>query len=120
MLKAISLLLLFLNVGCSGIPFRGSDGTTHYFILGFGVVSVNNSKPDAAVITDVNAVGIAASDGPGLRLSVGACSCTMIAVPQDAKDVRVELKKRPGEIFLVEIQAAELFKSGGADDQKPR
>jgi hypothetical protein len=85
--------------GCSGIPIRSGE-TTHYVIVGIGVVSI----PSAAEQTDVrvsrmHVLGLSLVDQPGLRFALGYASGTAVAVPADAEDVRVEVSQRPfGEL----------------------
>jgi len=105
------LLLWILTIsqtGCSGIPVRSRDGTTHHVIIGIGVVSVNNSRPSAATVTSTHAVGVAMSDTPILNLGIGYSSSLTTAIPDDAEDVRVETSRLPFGPIIVDVQKAKL------------
>ena len=51
---SVSVLLLMVG-GC--VPLR-NGGTTHYLVLGVGIVSVNDTNREAARVTRANAVGV--------------------------------------------------------------
>jgi hypothetical protein len=86
---------LTLVCGCS---HRGmvlnyeSQDSLHYVVIGFGMVSVPKStQPDAVTATKFNAVGISVSNQPGLSFGVGYSSSSVVAVPANAEDVRVDV-----------------------------
>lgn len=82
----------------SVIPIKGKEGTQHFIILGFGIVTVKKSEGETAVIaTNTQALGINVSDQPGLKLGVGYSSSTVLTVPDAirADDVRMEVSKHP-------------------------
>jgi hypothetical protein len=101
-------ILTISQTGCSGIPVHSRDGTTHHLIIGIGVVSVNNSKPSAAVVTASKAVGVAMSDAPVFNLGIGYSSNLTTAIPDDAEDVRVEASRLPFGPVIVDVQKAKL------------
>jgi hypothetical protein len=101
-------ILTISQTGCSGIPVRSRDGTTHHLIIGIGVVSVNNSRPSAATVTATHAVGVSMSDAPALNLQIGYSSSLTTAIPDDAEDVRVETSRLPFGPVIVDVQKAKL------------
>lgn len=101
-LIVLGLVLLMVS-GCVGIP--GQGGTTHYLIVGVGIVSVNESE-DAITATQTQALGISLSDRPGLKLGIGYASSTVVTVAPGAEDVRVEVSQRPGGPLVVDTQNA--------------
>lgn len=93
-----------LVAGCS-IPVK-SGTTTHHLIIGFGVVSTNDT-PDAAVVTNMTAIGFALTDRPGLKFALGYASSAVIEIPDNAEDVRIEVSQRAfGPINVVVPRAA--------------
>lgn len=112
LLRLISIALIpIILSGCIAIPGKG--GTKHYLIIGFGVVSVNESD-DAVMATQTQALGVSISDRPGLKLGIGYASSTVVSVAPGAKDVRVEVSQRPGGPLVVDTQRAKFnqFQSG--------
>lgn len=89
-LRLVSLLasVLFLGSGC--VPFR-SKGTTHYLVLGIGVVSVSNTNKEVAQVSRANAIGLLASER-GVKLGYGAESTVSIKTNEN---VIVEVRKAP-------------------------
>ena len=67
-LKTISAALILICMsGC--IPIH-SGGTTHYLVVGIGVVSVNNTNQYAASVTKANVLGGYVSEhGSGIGYS---------------------------------------------------
>jgi hypothetical protein len=101
-------ILTISQTGCSGIPIHSREGTTHHLIIGIGVVSVNNSRPSAAMITATHAIGVAISNNPNFYLGIGYSSNLTTAIPDDAKDVRVEASRLPFGPVIVDVQKAKL------------
>ena len=96
-MKRLALLLIAISVSaCSGIPFEDRHGTTHYLILGFGVVSVPKSSnlQSSAEVVKATSLGIALSNQPGVQFSVGYATNTTVLVPDDADDVIIEVADR--------------------------
>lgn len=79
---------LLLGSGC--VPIR-SKGTTHYFILGAGVVSVSNTNREVAQVSRASALGFLASDH-GVKLGYGAESTVSIKTNEN---VIIEVRKAP-------------------------
>jgi len=77
-------------------------------IIGCGIVTVGESGKEALVATDVQAIGLSISDRPGLKVGLGYSSSTVVSVEDGAKDVRVEVSKRPGGPLIVDTQSAVL------------
>lgn len=107
---SVFLYLLFLaslaNWACLAIPGRG--GTTHYVVLGFGVISVNERGRPGVVATDGQTLGVCVSDRPGLKLAVGYSSSAVVSVADGAEDVRVEASRRVGGPLVVEAARVKL------------
>ena len=123
-MKAVWVLTFaWLAMGCTSsrtagvvVPIPAGAGTTYHLILGFGVVRVNDANPTAAVVTDAQSFGLVVSDRPGVKLGLGYASSSVVSVPADAKDVRVEVSRQPWGPLRVEVPAAEL---GGGEPSKP-
>jgi hypothetical protein len=93
------------------IPIEGKEGTKHYVIIGFGIVTVKKTEGEtAAIATNSQALGINLSDQPGLKLGVGYSSSTVLTVPDGAlaDDVRLEVSKRPFGLLKVTTHSAKL------------
>lgn len=105
---------------CVAIP--GKNGTVHYLIVGFGIVSVNESQSQAVIATDAHTLGISISDQPGLKLAVGYSSSTVVTIPDGAEDVRVEVSKIPGSPIVIDVPRATRIKNrlpgGETEDEK--
>lgn len=82
------LLAATLSTGC--IPIR-SKGTTHYLVIGLGVVSVNNTNKEVAHITRANALGVFVSKE---RFSAGYAAETMVSVKTN-ENIALEIKQAP-------------------------
>ena len=100
--------VLISFTACSGIPLRAKNGTTHYVIIGLGVVSVNQSNQTAAVVTAEHSVGIVMSSQPGLNFGAGYSSGLTTVIPDGARDVRIEVSRRPFGPIAVDVQSAVL------------
>jgi hypothetical protein len=109
-LWAISLAALaFIAVtGCSPFRLKGKDGSVHHVILGFGIVSVNNTNPSAASVTQAHMLGLLVTDVPGFKMAAGYSSATTVSVAAEAEDVRVEIQLRPGRSLTIHVPAAHL------------
>ena len=64
----VALLFASLLIGCSGIPLHSKNGTTHYVILGLGIVSVKEQK--GVSVVDGLALGLMAGKG-GFTAGIG-------------------------------------------------
>lgn len=87
MKTALPTLLLMLLTSCST---TGKDGTKHYYVLGFGVVSVNNTKSSASVCR-MRTVGLGVSSAPGLWAGLGYADSTTVVIPT-TNSVLIEVK----------------------------
>lgn len=77
MRKIVALFLTAVLCGC--VPIH-SGKTTHYLVLGFGLVSVNSTNQPAATVVKANVLGIMGSSMPGPKLTVGYASTTVATV----------------------------------------
>jgi len=108
----------------SVIPIEGKEGTQHFIIFGFGIVTVKKSEGEtAAIATNTQALGINVSDQPGLKLGFGYSSSTVLTVPDGAlaDDVQMEVSKRPFGLLKVITHSAKLkdsIREGGNNAEK--
>ena len=107
----LSLIVFIFSMSSGCIQIPGKGGTKHYVIIGFGIVSVNESD-EAVVATQTQALGVSVSDRPGLKLGIGYASSTVVTVAPGAQDVRVEVSKIPGGPLVVDTQSAQFNLSG--------
>ncbi len=95
--------------GCSPIKIIGNGESVHYLIIGIGVVTIPEARSEIAVTAaKTNNFGIAISNQPGLKFSAGYSSGFFLAVPDYAKDVRVEVHEQLGGAIIVDTTNAEL------------
>ena len=95
-LIAICAMCLLLGSGC--VPIR-TNGTTHYVVLGIGVVSVNNTNQYAASVTRANVLGAYVSDhGGGIGLS---SEQRMMVSTND--NILIEVSKTPFKPIKVNV-----------------
>jgi hypothetical protein len=88
---------LLLMVGC--IPIR-TNGTTHYLVLGVGVVSVNNTNQYAASVTKANVLGGYVSEHGG---GIGYSSEQRIMVSTNV-NMDIEVSKVPFKPMKVNVK----------------
>jgi len=122
----VTLVVLALLTGLDGcgvarccVAFQVGDGesSSDFFVLGLGFVSV--AKPageDAIVASKVRALGVTASDQPGLKLGLGYVSSNTVLVPDGAEDVRVEITDGLGGPLVVDTASAKLKEKEVRDD----
>ena len=91
---AVSLILMS---GC--IPIR-TNGTTHYLVVGIGVVSVNNTTQASAAVTKATVLGGYVSERGG---GVGYSSQNMIMVNTNSS-MDIEVKSVPFKSIKVETK----------------
>ena len=101
--------LLGLCSGCIQIPLQETTSKAHHLILGIGVVSMAKGEgEDAALVTRYTALGLSATDQPGLRVGLGYASGTTVTVSDRAENVLVEASQSPTGILRVSSPQAEL------------
>jgi len=88
---------LILMSGC--IPLR-THGTTHYLVIGLGVVSVNNTNQSSAIVTKTTVLGGYASESGG---GIGYSSQNRIMVNTNA-DIDIEVKSVPFKSMKVNVK----------------
>jgi hypothetical protein len=97
---------------CVVIPTRREGGSIHYLVFGIGIVTVPKPEKQTAVLaTKAQTLGINISDQPGLKLGFGYSSSTVVVIPDNAEDVRVEISQKPGGPLKVESPKAKLQKT---------
>lgn len=88
---------LILMTGC--IPIR-TNGTTHYLVVGIGVVSVNNTNQAVAQVTKATVLGGYASEHGG---GVGFSTQNRIMVSTN-QDLTIEVNSVPFKSMKVNVQ----------------
>jgi len=83
--------------GC--IPIR-MNGTTHYLVVGFGVVSVNNTNQSYATVTKTTVLGGYVSENGG---GIGYNSANKIMVNTNA-DIDIEVSSSPFKSMKVNVK----------------
>lgn len=89
-------MLLLLCSGC--VPIK-QKGTTHYLVLGVGVVSVNNTNKEVAGVSRANVVGFMASER-GAKLGYATESTVSVKTNEN---VIVEVTKSPFGPLKVDV-----------------
>ena len=84
----------------------GKNGTSHYLVLGAGLISVNQTNAQAASVVRSHTLGMMITDAPGMKFSAGYSSATAVSVAEDAEDVRIEIEGKPGGDLTVIAPAA--------------
>jgi hypothetical protein len=99
--RMLALTVTLTLQGCApnghGIVLNvdGSSDTTHFVVLGFGVVSIPK-KPDTPVTAiRTQSLGLAVTDLPGSSVSLGYASGQIVAMPDGVEDVVVEFESAP-------------------------
>lgn len=85
--------MIFMT-GC--IPIR-SGGTTHYVVIGIGIVSINNTNRSVAQITKTTVLGGYASEN---GCGIGYSSKNNILVVTNS-DMEIEVKSMPLRVIKV-------------------
>lgn len=100
--------------GCSGLncclslPVQGNS-SIHYVVLGLGIVSIPKPNAQTAILaTKTQALGVVVSDQPGAKVGLGYTSGNVVAIPDGAVDVRVEISQSPGGNVTVTSPSANL------------
>jgi hypothetical protein len=104
---AAALLLSSPLLGACALPVPGSGGTTHYVVVGLGVVSVNDTK-NAAIATDSHVLGLQVSSAPGIKFGAGYVSGSVVMIPNNARDVRIAVERSPFGGVTIQVDRAEL------------
>jgi hypothetical protein len=97
-LRLILVVLATLFI-CGCVPIR-TNGTTHYLVIGIGVVSVNNTNQYAASVTKANVLGGYVSEHGG---GIGYSSEQRIMVRTNA-DMDIEVKSVPFKSMKVNVK----------------
>jgi len=106
-LKALVAFVLSGTLpGCSGIPVKGREGTTHYLIIGIGVVSVPKpSGDDGVTASKIQALGIVANSSPNLRFTAGYIQGHTVSIRPDANVIVEQSDSIGGPLTISSIQA---------------
>jgi len=106
-IKVLIAVGLLSVSACAPFSRADADGTLHYYVIGFGVVSVpaaNNQNGVTAV--SHQAVGLTIIDHPGMRLNFGYSQGVVTTVAPGAEDVRVAVSAAPGGVLTVDAESA--------------
>ena len=87
-LNLLAVSLLLLGSGC--LPIQ-RDGTTHYLVLGFGIVSVNNTNTTLAQVSRANALGVLVSNH---GVTAGYASESLVCIKTN-ENIVVEVQQSP-------------------------
>jgi hypothetical protein len=97
-----SLLTACVLFCCSGCITYNRDGTSHHVIIGFGIVSVNNTNRTAATVVTTKLLGVGYSDDSGPRAAVGYSSSTVIRVATN-QNAQIEVSNLPLKPLTVTV-----------------
>lgn len=92
--------LCLLGTGC----YRWTDkqGTCHTLLIGVGVVSVNNTRPEVATVTRTRSLGVTVDSG---GLTAGYSARFMTGAMPGTNDVLIEALEEPFNTIKIEIQS---------------
>ena len=96
-LTGVVVFITLLICGC--VPIRTS-GTTHYLVIGIGVVSVNNTNQYAASITTENVLGGYVTDN---GIGFGYKSSNQIMVNTNS-DMDIEVSNVPFNPLKINVK----------------
>jgi hypothetical protein len=118
LLLTLGLLTFGPSAGCA--TYTTAEGVTYHFIIGFGLVRTKAAENAGVVATDARSLGVVVSNRPGLKLGVGYASSTVVSVPPGARDVRVEVSRRPFGPFIVDAPSVEVeAEHRGSSEDEP-
>lgn len=83
-------IALLATSGCA-IPVTGAEGTRHYVVVGFGIVSVPGPSDAPVTAVKVQALGVVVSAAPDARLVAGYTKSYQVEVAAYAAPVLLEL-----------------------------
>lgn len=96
--RLLGLAFLVCLAGCA--PFHKGD-TTHYVVLGFGVVSVPRTNTSPVQVVKAQAIGLSVSDQPGIKFGAGYSSSTTVSIHTN-QNILIEVSDRPFAPLKVE------------------
>jgi hypothetical protein len=108
--------VLLLTNGCAGTglvvrtPDSGNTNRVRYWVLGFGVVSVEAPERPAACVVQTRAMGLHVASSPTPRLSLGYSFSHTTAIPEDAQIV-IEVEQKPFATPTVSLPSTEQEQS---------
>ena len=86
---------------CGCVPIR-TNGTTHYLVIGVGVVSVNNTNQSYATVTKTTVIGGYVSENGG---GIGYSSVNKIMVNANTNtDIDIEVSNVPFKSMKVNVK----------------
>jgi hypothetical protein len=93
----VLLCICVLLCGCT----TSKNGVTHHFIVGFGVVSVNNAQTNLAVIQKATMIGVYGNTGPTGRVGLGYMKVQTIEIATNSNLlIDVSSTKRQIQIII--------------------
>lgn len=96
--RLLILLAAALNTACTTASCclttaDESSDAIHYVVIGFGIVSIPKPKaPDGVMAANMNALGLAVSNQPGLNIGLGYSSSSVVSIAAEAKNAVVEVR----------------------------
>jgi hypothetical protein len=117
--KLVPILMgLLLLTGCKAIkccltiPADHTGDSISYLVIGVGVITVPKPEKQTAVLaTKAEILGINISNQPGLKVGLGYSSSSVVEIPDNAEDVRVEISQKPGGPLKIKSEKAKLYKT---------
>jgi hypothetical protein len=113
LLAGSGLFVLIVGLSSCAVPIHSDSMTTHYVIVGFGIVTVHENARDAIVATDAQSLGLIVTSRPDFHASAGYMSSAVVSVPDGAEDARVDISRRPFGPLVVRTTSAKLTQAGG-------
>jgi hypothetical protein len=104
--------LLSLPITACVVTVNEKNNASHHLIIGFGIVSTNETPNTSIIATDVTALGITVVDRPGLKFGIGYTASTVVTVAPGATDVRVEASKPFNGPLIIDQHSATVRAEG--------
>ena len=96
----LASLVVVVLCGCSGVPIHSKNGTTHYVILGVGVVSMKEQKG----VSIADGVGLGLMGGPGgFTIGFGQQHDLQID-PTTASNVVISIRTTPFSLTVTNFE----------------
>ena len=105
------------SIGCCLTTQIQGKNTTHFIVLGVGIISIPKAVNTGITATRTHALGAVASDQPGMRFGLGAISSSTLTVEKGAKDVRMEMSRDPTGDITTRVER-NIFGQGEEHDKQ--
>jgi len=91
-LVGVLVAAILVAAGGCAIPVRAKDGSRHYVVVGFGMVSIPRVDASSPVlVAKVQALGVVMTPMPSARLVIGYINAHQVAVAADTAWAMVEI-----------------------------